>query len=1283
MNDYQRVREIPYNYTSFSDREIVIRFLGVKMWDILNELRESRKTGQSARMLLEILGDIWMISRNPYLQEDLLKNSGRLFSLLETMNQRVDRIIARADGNLNVMLLVESVKGAIKQFTENFSRTQILREKVLQALLPVTAHDNIDFSGRARVAHVTDATDWRIEYPFVVLTPDREEEVAALVSACIDLGLTIIPRGGGTGYTGSGVPIYPDTAVINMERLDAIGNVEKVRLPGVEKEITVINTGAGAVTGRVADVAEGAGLVFAVDPTSKNACTIGGNVAMNAGGKKAVLWGTTLDNLVSWRMVSPNGDWLEVSRLNHNLGKIHDQPEAHFQVARFQADGVTPMGEVEHLTIPTAEIRKPGLGKDVTNKFLGGLPGVQKEGCDGLITSARFLLHNKPTITHTVCLEFYGASLGRAVPAIVEIKNYLDQHPLVGCAGLEHLDERYVKAIGYNAKAPRGDRPKMVLLADIVGEEEPAIKEATASVVKMAVERGGEGFIAVSKEGRSRYWADRSRTAAIAAHTNAFKINEDVVIPLEKLAEYSEGIERINIEQSIKNKLVMVGEVREFIHSPAFMQHLAPGFPSSEEGESIIAAKRQVAIDRLDGLQKRWNALLDGLDLPMKDLQEHLSEKEQKLAQPEEPFLQLMLRRGLRISYRQQVEKPLKRLFSGDLWGGICDQFDTIHGRHRPNRLFVALHMHAGDGNVHTNIPVNSNDYTMLQEAERMVGQIMELAQNLGGRVSGEHGIGLTKFPFLEQNIVDDFVAYKEKIDPHGHFNRGKLLPGSSLDNAYTPSLRLVQQEALILRESDLGALNDAFSNCLRCGKCQAVCSTHVPSANLLYSPRNKILATGLVIEAFLYEEQTRRGVSLHHFDEMGDLSDHCTVCHRCVVPCPVNIDFGKITTRMREILKNNGKKKSSVGSQMALSYLTMTDPRLIQLSQKGFIVSGYAAQRLGYHLAKKMGVIKNETRPQATGGTPTLKAKLFPLIERPLPDHIHGSTTRSALTLENPETIPIIRNPNICTPQSEAVFYFPGCGCERLFSDVSLAVLALLYEQGVQTVLPPGYVCCGFPQASAGDEATSRKISTTNRVLFHRVANTLSYLDIKTVLVSCGTCLGQLESYQFEKIFPGCRLMDIHEYLAEKGLKSEAASGQPFLFHDPCHTPTKIHPPLTLASTLMGGEAVLSDRCCGEAGTFAVARPDIASQVRYKKAAVLRDGVEGIVSGGATKKGQPVKMLTTCPSCFQGLSRYRHEVAIEPEFLAVELIKKQFGSDWRKQFEERISQGGIERILF
>ena len=430
-----RLREIPYNYTSFSDREIVIRFLGEEIWEVVNTLRGERKTGRSARMLFEVLGDLWVVSRNPYLQDDLLANPKRLKALTGALHHRIKAIDERSQGNAKVLKLVIAARQAVAQFEDEFRLTANLRRRALAALSKITRKDNIQFDGLARVSHVTDATDWRVEYPFVVINPDTEEEVAPIVKVCIELGLTLIPRGGGTGYTGGAVPLTKLSAVINTEKLDAYSSIEARELPGVAERVPTIRCGAGVVTRRVMEAASEAGLEFAVDPTSADASCIGGNVAMNAGGKKAVLWGTALDNLASWRMVTPDATWLEVERLEHNLGKIHDVALARFRITRYQADGKTRQGEPEILEIPGSHFRKSGLGKDVTDKFLSGLPGIQKEGCDGLITSATFILHRMPTHVRTVCLEFFG-SVGLAVPAIVEIKDYLDAHPNTLLAGL-------------------------------------------------------------------------------------------------------------------------------------------------------------------------------------------------------------------------------------------------------------------------------------------------------------------------------------------------------------------------------------------------------------------------------------------------------------------------------------------------------------------------------------------------------------------------------------------------------------------------------------------------------------------------------------------------------------------------------------------------------------------------------------------------------------------------------------------------------------------------------
>ena len=1267
-----RLREIPYNYTSFSDREIIIRLLGEEAWEILNTLRAERKTGRSARMLFEVLGDIWVVSRNPYLQDDLLANIKRRKALVEALRHRLRAIEARRQDNAAVGQLLARTAHAVDTFETDFEHTARLRRKVLKKLLPHTRRDNIQFDGLARVSHVTDATDWRVEYPFVVLNPDTENEIAPLVRTCIELGLTLIPRGGGTGYTGGAIPLDKMSAVINTEKLDHHNGVEMLSLPGVAEAVPTIRCGAGVVTRRVMEAADDAGYVFAVDPTSADASCIGGNVAMNAGGKKAVLWGTALDNLASWRMVDPDGNWLEITRLDHNLGKIHDIETARFRVSRLGTDGKTVQSD-EILEIPGSHFRKTGLGKDVTDKFLAGLPGIQKEGCDGIITSARFILHTMPKHVRTVCLEFFG-QVHRAVPAIVEIKDYLDAHPLAILAGLEHLDARYIKAVGYATKAHRAERPKMVLLADIACDDEAAAGEAASRIVRLANARGGEGFIAVSDDARKKFWLDRARTAAIATHTNAFKINEDVVIPLPRLGDYSDGIERINIELSTQNKVKLLDALEEFI-SGDLPLHRDEVLPDAE----LLGTRRETALALLRDVRKRWQWLLENLDAPYAG-----SGFETEAPHPElETVFHALQDHTLRISWKKEVRAELHRIFSGREYQPILERCDAIHQKVLKSRVFVALHMHAGDGNVHTNIPVNSDDYEMLQAANQAVARIMRLATDLGGVISGEHGIGITKLEYLEPAAIASFAAYKAKVDPNGHFNRGKLLPGADLRNAYTPSFSLLEVESLIMEQSEIGEIADSIKDCLRCGKCKPVCNTHIPRANLLYSPRNKILATSLLIEAFLYEEQTRRGISLKHFDEFNDVADHCTVCHKCLAPCPVDIDFGDVSIAMRNFLRKQGKKKFNPGSYAAMLFLNATDPTTIKIIRKVMIEWGYAGQRLGYQLAKRFGLIGRQTRnPPATVGQPPLKAQVIHMINKPMPGNLPKRTSRALLGLEDPAIVPVIRNPAKLNEDSDAVFYFPGCGSERLFGQVGLATQAMLFHLGAQTVLPPGYLSCGYPQTSAGNDDKGQAITTANRVLFHRVANTLNYLDIKTVIVSCGTCMDQLLKYQFDKIFPGCRLLDIHEYLMEKGLKLEGVTGVRYMYHDPCHTPMKTYNPMKVANDLLGGGVKLSDRCCGESGTLAVTWPDISTQVRSRKQEEIIKVAAEINQEAPSAENLKIKLLTSCPSCLQGLSRYNDDTGIEADYIVVEMARHLLGSAWMEDYIASANNGGIERVL-
>jgi Fe-S oxidoreductase len=102
-----------------------------------------------------------------------------------------------------------------------------------------------------------------------------------------------------------------------------------------------------------------------------------------------------------------------------------------------------------------------------------------------------------------------------------------------------------------------------------------------------------------------------------------------------------------------------------------------------------------------------------------------------------------------------------------------------------------------------------------------------------------------------------------------------------------------------------------------------------------------------------------------------------------------------------------------------------------------------------------------------------------------------------------------------------------------------------------------------------------------------------------------------------------------------------------------------------------------LSDRCCGESGTLAVTRPDISTQIRFRKEAEIRADVTALGTGTA-----PVKLLTSCPSCLQGLARYSDDTGTTPDYIVVELAKKLLGDNWMTSYLTRAGNGGIERVL-
>jgi Fe-S oxidoreductase len=119
--------------------------------------------------------------------------------------------------------------------------------------------------------------------------------------------------------------------------------------------------------------------------------------------------------------------------------------------------------------------------------------------------------------------------------------------------------------------------------------------------------------------------------------------------------------------------------------------------------------------------------------------------------------------------------------------------------------------------------------------------------------------------------------------------------------------------------------------------------------------------------------------------------------------------------------------------------------------------------------------------------------------------------------------------------------------------------------------------------------------------------------------------------------------------------------------------------PGIKVVNSLMAQPVELSARCCGESGTLAVTRPDVSTQVRFRKQEEIANGVERQRADGFAG---PIKVLTSCPSCLQGLSRYNDDSGTEADYIVVEMVKRLLGDDWLARYVSQANNGGIERVL-
>ena len=1166
-------------HISISPDYVVNRILRINIDDFA-EWPESVRN-----LAIAIAEELFLMAYNPFIDADTVRSSVR--DSFEKESVSLAHYYATAIGE------------GITMFWSAHEAEMEFREKLISALGDILPAECILTNPGALVESATDATDLRMELPLLVVEPDTTEQVAELVKLANDMKFALIPRGGGSGMTGGAVPARKRTLIVSLTRLTRVGPIDMENMS--------VTCEAGAITQTVINAVDAAGALFSVDPASKQASSIGGNISENAGGPMAFEYGTTLDNLLWWRMVTPTGEIITVERENHPRHKILPHETAVF-VVKDVSGGVR---NVVHLR--GDEIRLPGLGKDVTNKALGGLPGMQKEGVDGIITEAGFIVHPKPRHKRVMVLEFFGRSMHPAavvVRELVALRNRIrEEGDYAHLSAMEEFNAKYVQAIEYKRKSEKYDgAPISVIILQVDGDDPYLLDTCVGDIVSVVEQQENVDIIVAAddKEGE-RFWEDRHKLSAIAKRTSGFKLNEDVVIPMDRIPDFALFLEQINLEctaASYRHALQEVGRL--------------PGFPMEDKdfnrefSQASKAASGDVAAADVSDVEmaERAEAFLEVL----KEKYSHLSKKISKI--------------------RDYMEA---------------------------SRIVVASHMHAGDGNCHVNIPVNSNDAQMLEEAEEVAARVMAECQEMGGEVSGEHGIGITKIAFFSKEKMDALRAFKERVDPRDVMNPAKLvyrdLPVRPFTFSFNRLIRDIRESGLPDKDKLIHLLT-SIQVCTRCGKCKQVCSMCYPERSMQYHPRNKNMVMGMLLEAVYYSQVNKGRIDDRLLKWMRDLVEHCTACGRCMANCPVKIPSGEVALTLRALLEHEGASGHPIKGR-ALEWLVRD---IAHRAPKAAKVASLGQKMQNKFLGFVPAVWKRRMQsPLFSGRGPKMGyTNLYESLK------LHRGA---------------VFTPAEPAPGMPLALYFPGCGGALFYDRIGTSSIMLLLKAGFAVAVPPRHMCCGFPLLAAGMDTAFEDNMAQNRQYLASMLRSLvkQGFDCKYLVTACGSCRDGLERLNIQAQFPDLVMRDVVQLtmslLSREDLRAPVAEGSTHENHGACHCEwADVHKVkgqrqvVRALGEFSGADVVLSPGCCGESGMGAMTSPQIYNLLRTRKQQRLEDAMGENYDG-------PV--VVGCPSCKIGIARClinmhdKHSVLHVAEWLAGQID----GEDRRQSFRKKVNE--------
>lgn len=1161
-------------HISISPDYVVNRILRINLDEFVDWPETVRK------LAIALAEELFLVAYNPFVDARIVE---------ESVRERFER-----EGVSLSHYYSTAISEGITMFWSAFWAEQAFRDQLVEELRKFLPDECIRTNPAALVETATDATDLRMELPLLVVEPDNEEQVSRLVRLANDMKFALIPRGGGSGMTGGAVPARRRSIVVSTTRLTHIGPVDL-------ENMTVVCQ-AGAITQQVVDAVAAKGALFSVDPASRQASSIGGNISENAGGPMAFEYGTTLDNLLWWKMVTPTGEIITIERENHPGHKIWSNEDAVF-IVKDVSGGVR---NVVHLK--GDEIRLPGLGKDVTNKALGGLPGMQKEGVDGIIVEACFRIHKRPTFSRVMVLEFYGRSMHQAAEVVrdlVDLRNRIrEEGDYAHLTALEEFNAKYVQALEYKPKSQKYEGlPISVIILQVDGDENYLLDKCVSAIVEV-VNRHENVDILVARDQKEAelFWEDRHRLSVIAKRTSGFKLNEDVVIPMARIPDFALFLEQLNLEyvaRCYRRALQETGRL--------------PGFPleSREFNREFSLASKAASGE------------LKSADMSDNEFVAHA-----------EAFI------------TGEMEK----------YPHLAKKIGRIRDYMHASRLVVASHMHAGDGNCHVNIPVNSNDPEMLEEAEALAARVMSRCQEMGGEVSGEHGIGITKIHFLGRDKMDALRLFKDRVDPREVMNPGKLtssdLPVKPFTFSFNRLLEDIRQSGLPDKDILISLLS-SIQVCTRCGKCKLVCAMCYPERSMQYQPRNKNMALGMLLEAVYYSQLNTGKIDATLLAQLRDLVEHCTACGRCMANCPVKIPSGEVALSLRGLLEHEGAAGHPIKDR-ALDWLAHDIsgrvPRAAKLASVGQKVQNRILDFVPEFWQKRM------TSPLFSGPGPKLGyTNLYESLK------LHRGS---------------IFSPVEPVPGMEIAIYFPGCGSSLFYDRIGMSSLLLMLASGIPVAIPPRHLCCGFPLLAAGKDTDFEDNQAKNGQILAALTRNLEKMGFvpRWLVTSCGSCRSGLEKLAGKDVVPALEQVDAGQLVLPK-LGKSPRENDALLYHGACHCEWagvhKIRGRKMIASALeefANAPVKITEGCCGESGMGAMTSPNIFNVLRERKKKDLQGHFDGGYDG-------PV--LVGCPSCKIGIGRNllnlkdKRPVLHMTEWLAGQLD----GEDRRQTFRRKVNE--------